>query len=647
MIAATLAKAVLKAEGGHYKQLLGGGLSALNAEINLKFTVVASAGREDPDDSGTLEEIAEYYRRLKTGRMVITGAVDATGAEDSGTGKTVLAIALILGLAQNRAEGERVPVRLSATSWPHTDVRTWLAAHLVAGFGLSRRDAWLVVDADLVLPVIDGLDEIDGVETPVWASRAARLLREVEEFECAGAKAPVVLSCRRRQYEALGDVDAQPQVGVHVEIGRIDREGICLYLQHRVCYSPRNRARWQQVLDALEAPGSSAVAQALNSPWQLTLAVTVFEERLNGFGPFLRNPADLISLAGSGRLHEYLLDRYIRAAVNALPTARLRTRYTPEQVRAWLAELATYLNHNSATGRVVDGRPLSGTEIALHELWPLAGSRLPRIVHASLVATAGLAGGAVMLSQPQVPIELPSAANPAERLLLIVVLSLLVVGSAFRAWKAIWPEPKRLDLRLRTPARRILAAAGLTIGLGGCLVSGLAYGPSVGLGFVGAGVMYCTGAVAFGDPGAVFESVAPRDVVRNDLTFGLIAGPVLALPFGFAAKLATGIEVMFDLGRPFGLATALAVALDLGLAFALATVLAYGLVAVLTLPCAGMRYAALLICTRQWNHHQLPWRLGRLLHWCYGAGLLRIAGTAYQFRHRELQEHLAPHTHLP
>jgi hypothetical protein len=45
--------------------------------------------------------------------------------------------------------------------------------------------------------------------------------------------------------------------------------------------------------------------------------------------------------------------------------------------------------------------------------------------------------------------------------------------------------------------------------------------------------------------------------------------------------------------------------------------------------------------------HRLPWRLGRFLHACYQAGILRIAGSAYQFRHRELQDHLATNSSPP
>ncbi|MEU1577418.1 hypothetical protein ABZ519_41005 [Streptomyces collinus] len=39
----------------------------------------------------------------------------------------------------------------------------------------------------------------------------------------------------------------------------------------------------------------------------------------------------------------------------------------------------------------------------------------------------------------------------------------------------------------------------------------------------------------------------------------------------------------------------------------------------------------------------MPWRLGAFLHWAYEAGLLRISGVVYQFRHRELQDWLTDH----
>jgi hypothetical protein len=55
----------------------------------------------------------------------------------------------------------------------------------------------------------------------------------------------------------------------------------------------------------------------------------------------------------------------------------------------------------------------------------------------------------------------------------------------------------------------------------------------------------------------------------------------------------------------------------------------------------GWRYIALLLGTRRWSSHWLPWRLSVFMNWCYDAGLLRIAGIGCQFRHRELQDYLA------
>jgi hypothetical protein len=44
---------------------------------------------------------------------------------------------------------------------------------------------------------------------------------------------------------------------------------------------------------------------------------------------------------------------------------------------------------------------------------------------------------------------------------------------------------------------------------------------------------------------------------------------------------------------------------------------------------------------------RLPLGLSAFLTWCHSAGLLRTAGTAFQFRHRELQEWLAQQTPRP
>jgi hypothetical protein len=60
---------------------------------------------------------------------------------------------------------------------------------------------------------------------------------------------------------------------------------------------------------------------------------------------------------------------------------------------------------------------------------------------------------------------------------------------------------------------------------------------------------------------------------------------------------------------------------------------------------AGRRYLAFLLCSRA--KKQLPLALGTFLDWAYTARLLRLSGTGYQFRHRELQQWLVRHPAPP
>jgi hypothetical protein len=66
---------------------------------------------------------------------------------------------------------------------------------------------------------------------------------------------------------------------------------------------------------------------------------------------------------------------------------------------------------------------------------------------------------------------------------------------------------------------------------------------------------------------------------------------------------------------------------------------AAGLAAGLT---AWVRY--LIGCWLARREGMLPRRVGRFLNWAYDANLLRMSGTAAQFRHRELQAWLISHT---
>ncbi|MFD0039287.1 NACHT domain-containing protein [Streptomyces anulatus] len=666
MIAEEFARSVADAEGTQYKQLLGSGQAAPDGRIDLAFTATAT-GVDGSRPGGTLEEIADFYRGLRPGRMVITGTPssdrdgqDGRTAGDAGTGKTVLALSLILGLAKERSPQDPVPVRLTAASWPGSDIRAWLRTHLIDVYSLRRRDAARLVNANLVLPVIDGLDEMDPGTTPGYGSRAAQLLRRVAEFEYGGAHCPVVVTCRHVHYQALVEAEAEPRIVAHIAVARVDAARAHSYLSQSVAGTERSRTRWHPVLSALDAVAAGPVgtalpehillAETLDTPWRLTLAATVFQERIAD-GRYLRHPADLLVLAANGRLYEYLLDHYIGASVaaphrGADDTCQPSPTDTPPRLDAeatWrrLAVLARYLNGNSGSEdgspRRVAGRVLSSTDLVLHELWPLSGKHRTRWTERILAGATPL----LFFFGLSWLLEIYSF-GAMEILMCISFLCFAVV------LRPVWPKPARISLdRLRTPVGRRAFTRGFTIGfaisslllfglykvadgefelqegLENCLSFGLAVGIAVGL---------ARGLTIKQE----YAKGVPRYLIRMDLIAAVVFGPVAAagvmLMFGLMGTLA----LHFASNGP-GLS-------DTWVTDILKVPLTFGLVIggfIFSFPAAGgpasLRYLAFLLHM----HRKLPWRLGRFLDACYELGILRVSGTAWQFRHRELQDHLA------
>ncbi|MFF5081747.1 NACHT domain-containing protein [Actinoplanes sp. NPDC000266] len=613
MLADRLAQAVLTQEQAARRQLLGDPERVI--DVRFSYTPPRPARRKSGRTarSGQLSDIATSFRQLPTGRMVITGA--------PGAGKTLLAIEFIMMVLKNREPSAAVPVRMPATSWnvDGHEVRRHLIEYLVAVYDFPARSAEALVDAGLVLLIVDGLDELDGTDQPGYASRAGLAVRALNGYQRFNAGAPVIVTCRSSQYQALIDDHNALTGAARVEIlpltGRQARDFI----------SDRTMAphRWQGVLDRLDADPRGRLAAGLATPWRLTLATAVYEQR-DPDGSWPHDPAELTdpALDTAEKVRDHLLTLF-------LPTA-LQT--VGPRAHQWLAVLAGFLADNNRDGRSLGGRRLSGTDITLHELWPLAGTWLPRSVLAALIAASWAVALPTMVAHAH--------ADRAQYLTAIVVIQ--VSGSAwaiFLPWVAVRGSPRRLRaVRVRSRSGRRRLSSGLLSGIKagsvggfGCglvgavaagyggSVNGLVMGASVGalLG-AAAGMPIGVVAVGLGDDNDI-TAANPRSVLRGDLVFGLVAGLTNGLLAGFCAALVS---------RPPG---------AVAIAFA-ATVTFFGQCGF-----ASSRYAALLLCTRRWNRHHLPLRLEQFLDQCRRAGLLRVAGVSYQFRHRELQDHLAAH----
>ncbi|MEO3813313.1 NACHT domain-containing protein [Sphaerisporangium sp. B11E5] len=469
--ARALALAVKRSESAARRQLLGDG----DTVIDVHFALIPAPG--DPPTArrgtagarskGRLARVVGYYRELRPRRLVVTGA--------SGAGKTVLAVELILGLLDGRADDEPVPVRVSAalldTGAATGDaVEAWLVRHLMEVYGLKRPIAHALVAARLVTPVIDGLDEMDAGDDPGYDSRAGRTLRALDAYQDGRAKGAVVLTCRSTHYEALEQARIWAAPPARVEVAPVSTPQARAFLTARVT----DPARWHPVFHALRAAPRGPLAQALSTPWRLTLTAVVYEQRTPD-GAFVRDPADLTTLDTPEAVRDHLLDLFIPAAVAlSSPPGGAHAH----QVHRWLATLARYLHTNSATRRALGGRPLSGTDLVLHELWPLAGNTRPRLLTAALTAApfalaAATFGGVDLLSPDLSAIEV-----------VVITLYLVPCLTAGAAGTTIWPEPVRVA-RLRTAKRLrglgVALAVGLVLGLTIGLMVGLTDGLAVGL----------------------------------------------------------------------------------------------------------------------------------------------------------------------
>jgi hypothetical protein len=147
-------------------------------------------------------------------------------------------------------------------------------------------------------------------------------------------------------------------------------------------------------------------------------------------------------------------------------------------------------------------------------------------------------------------------------------------------------------------------AAGITRGLPDALASAAVLVP-VGIVTVGVALGTSEGQEVILRPGSMMRRSLQRDAyVAGTLAAGLMAvaainnGPQSDLPL--ATMIALGVAIGTSAWPRY-----------------LVTVHAYG------------------------RRGLLPVRLGRFLDWAHAAGILRLSGTAVQFRHRELQQHLA------
>ncbi|MFF3327314.1 NACHT domain-containing protein [Streptomyces sp. NPDC002889] len=609
-VSGQLAEAVEAGELAQRTQLLGGD----NQPIDVAFTSRAAPSRvaTGAAPTGHLSQISDYYRRLRPQRLLITGA--------AGAGKTVLAVELMLSLLEWREADEPVPVRMALAGWDTTEpLDVWMTGELADTYQLSKTTARHLIDRRCVLPVLDGLDEMDTAVDDAGSCRAAEALAALNRYQAGRHKAPLVVTCRTTTYDALAErirfLDA-----ARVEVSSVTATQAQRFVAARVL----TPADWQPVVDDARRHSQGAAAHALSTPWLLTLAVTVYEA--DG------DPSELLRFTDPAALRSHLLDRFVPAATE-LHTRAGNRAYQPYQVACWLGILARYLSDNARERRTMGGRLLPSTDLVLHQLWPLAGMRA-RVVDIALSSIAGL----VIVSW-MVPIAF---ADPAA-IPFLVVVALLTIGWVCVSARVAWPVPKSISPnKLRTPQGRRAIVGPVTFGVMAALAFTMALVLPVagepGYSLVRDSVLNLAvflaialiAGLAFGlrrNLETMASSKGPNALVRTDLRSGTLVGFSTWATFALVTAISTIVSEQWSLAEALAFCIFL-VGFFGGILGVLSGVIWAG---------AWRRYLATLLCTRS----RLPWRMGRFLAWASDAGLLRIAGNAYQFRHLELQAHLA------
>ncbi|MFC6086095.1 NACHT domain-containing protein [Sphaerisporangium aureirubrum] len=586
--------------------------------------------------SDDVAALAARFRAMRRRRLVILGG--------PGTGKTTLAVQLLRELLATRQghEHEPVPVLLSVAGWDAGAfplLQDWLAARLAQDYPALRATslgaeapATLAARGE-ILPVLDGLDELPTAARAAVITTLNRSMSGADQLIVTGRT-----SDYRAAVEEAGDVLTSALV---IEPDPLDPAAAAGYL--RRCLPVRPGPAWERVLTHIgtahqEGPGG-ALAEVAATPLGLWLLRAVYTTPHS-------DPAELLDpvrFPGSASLRAHLFDRLIAALIDTRPPSvhpaepfRPRRRHDPAQMRRRLGYLAHHLTHP----RDADGSPRT-RDLAW---WRLAHDT--RAVTRTIRLALGLVTALVIAAVSSVGTGLASSHSPALAGLVYGLAFGLAAGLVIAVAARSWPgqSPGFADPRPRgrgsgpafRPVRGLVAGLGagvamvllmwLTVdSIATGVIAGAVTGLSVGLAYG-----FASGFTAWAEsPTPEGRAGTPQTSWRADRALNLVRAITVGSTCALTGGLAGGLGAGFTNTPAFGVAVGLCYALTFGLAAGLA---------------AGSHHAwmAYLIATSRlaWRG-RLPRRLMAFLDDAHRLGLLRAVGPIYQFRHAELQDHLA------
>lgn len=557
---------------------------------------------------GSLRDSAADFRLLPQRQLVVIG--------EPGSGKTVFALLLTLGLLDGRSADASIPVLLPVLTWDPTgeDLDAWLIRRIFEDYPDLRDDARYGPDAAQrlvlnrkILPILDGLDEMP------------RTLRgdAVSAITGAMGNRPVVVTCRTEEYAAAVREGGPLAMAAVIELEPVRASDAAAFLRTG---TPSDAGRWRPIVERIRSDADSPIAQVLSSPLMVGLARTLY--RAPG-----TNPAELLDPDHFGTalvIENHLLDGLIPAVYARRPpqptigrtTDRSRWPWDERRAERWLTYLAGHLD------------ALRTRDFAWWELYRVIPASAARLVFVCFVGVAGLIVGTIIFGV---------TTNTRTGLVagLAIGLACGVTAVTPVLFGHIPGRPVRFNIQIGRvgglgEALRSTAAGGLAPGLVVAVITTLAVNIQTGL-FVGVAAALVAGFVAglvrWSLPADQVTAISPRTVLAADrrtvAVQASLAAVVLGLTIGLAFGYSHGVAKGAFLGATGGGA------------------LAFGFI----LGTAWSWYQA----THLWLalRGKLPWRLMRFLDDAHARGVLRQAGSVYQFRHGRLQDRLAASVGVP
>lgn len=540
--------------------------------------------------------IVGFYLKETSGRMVILGA--------PGTGKTVLAASLTVGLLErhlgalaDKSTPIAVPCLFNLPSWdPESDdLADWLETQIIERFRVSRKIASTLINHGRILPVLDGLDEMDAQDAEKKRSNGA--VSRINDYIALTPGCRIVVICRSgpRYYEQLVRRISNAD---EIEVERLKPHQIIEYIKGH-CANEAAIVSWQPVIDVLETRRSRLVLSTLNTPWRMSAAIM--------FSLLGGDPANLLptpsEVAGSKAHSEYakrveLL--LMEAFVNSRVAVYRRGGPSAAKRIAQLRVIANMLIQKRSSTR-------EGSQILLHQWWQVVGGHK---IRAAQVTVAWLTLHIPLFILANFFINYVTIRTKFSFVVLclnygtILIFSLRYATTRKGPITFNWGTARSARGRWAMVVGFALAA---TVGVSEGIVDGAFYGIAFGVTSIALSVLVL--ASVGPDPA---NATRPLATLIDDRNFSVLVGIVI------------GAYATLYYVTLLGLAVALTFASMCVIGSLFASYYARYFVAVAY---GGLREG-------------LPWRFAQFLDWCHAAGLLRISGPGYQFRHQELLDYL-------